>query len=86
MKDVDPSVRERVSRDGLDFYTAVRAGIFTPLGCGCAQIDGVVSDLLSVGYAGWLVTEQDVLMPLQNGTTPLQNARQSRDFLRQLGL
>lgn len=86
LKDVDPSVRERVARDGLDFYTAVRAGVFTPLGCGCAQIDGVVSDLLSVGYEGWLVTEQDVLMPLQNGTTPLQNARQSRDFLRQLGL
>jgi inosose dehydratase len=86
LKDVDPTVRERVARDGLDFYAAVRSGVFTPLGRGCAQIDGVVSDLLSVRYEGWLVTEQDVLMPLQNGSTPLQNARQSRDFLRQLGL
>jgi len=86
LKDVDPTVRERVGRDGLDFYAAVRSGVFTPLGRGCAQIDGVVSDLLSVGYEGWLVTEQDVLMPLQNSRTPLQNAKQSRDFLRQLGL
>jgi inosose dehydratase len=86
LKDVDPAVRERVARDGLEFYAAVRSGVFTPLGRGCAQIDGVVSDLLSVGYTGWLVTEQDVLMPLKNGATPLQNARQSREFLRQLGL
>jgi inosose dehydratase len=86
LKDVDTAVRERVARDGLDFYAAVRSGVFTPLGCGCAQIEGVISDLLSAGYEGWLVTEQDVLMPLHNGRTPLQNARQSRDFLRQLGL
>jgi len=46
----------------------------------------VVSHLLSIGYGGWLVAEQDVLMPLGNGRTPLENARQSREFLRQLGL
>ncbi len=86
LKDVDPAVRERASKDGLDFYTAVRSGVFTPLGQGCAEISGVVSDLLSIGYEGWLVAEQDVLMPLKNGTTPLANARQSRGFLRQLGL
>jgi inosose dehydratase len=86
LKDVDPIVRQRVARDGLDFYAAVRSGVFTPLGCGCAEIAAVVSDLLSIGYEGWLVAEQDVLMPLGNGQTPLENARQSRDFLRQLGL
>jgi len=86
LKDVDPAIRERASKDGLDFYTAVRSGVFTPLGQGCAAISGVVSDLLSIGYEGWLVAEQDVLMPLKNGNTPLENARQSRSFLRQLGL
>lgn len=86
LKDVDPVVRQRVARDGLDFYAAVRSGVFTPLGCGCAEIAAVVSDLLSIGYEGWLVAEQDVLMPLGNGQTPLENARKSRDFLRQLGL
>jgi inosose dehydratase len=86
LKDVDPGIRERVPRDGLDFYAAVRSGVFTPLGRGCAEIAAVVSDLLSIGYEGWLVAEQDVLMPLGNGRTPLENARQSREFLRQLGL
>jgi inosose dehydratase len=86
LKDVDPAVRQRVARDGLDFYAAVRSGVFTPLGRGCAEIAAVVSDLLSIGYEGWLVAEQDVLMPLRNGRTPLENARQSREFLHQLGL
>jgi inosose dehydratase len=86
LKDVDPTVRERVAREGLDFYTAVRSGVFTPLGQGCAEISGVVSDLLSADYEGWLVVEQDLLMPLANGKTPLDNARRSRAFLRQLGL
>jgi inosose dehydratase len=75
-----------VARDGLDFYAAVRSGVFTPLGRGCAAIAGVVSDLLSTGYEGWMVTEQDVLMPLEDGHTPLDNAKQSRAFLRDLGL
>jgi len=86
LKDVDPSVRERISGEGLDFYTAVRSGVFTPLGRGCAQVGAVVSDLLSIGYEGWMVAEQDVLMPLANGRTPLENARESREFLHQLGL
>jgi inosose dehydratase len=86
LKDVDPTIRERVRREGLDFYTAVRSGVFTPLGQGCAEIPGVVSDLLSADYEGWLVAEQDVLMPVANGKTPLDNAQQSREFLRQMGL
>jgi len=86
LKDVDPAVRDDVARRKLDFYTAVRSGVFTPLGRGCASIGDVVGDLLSIGYEGWLVAEQDLLMPLNNGTTPLENARQSREFLRQLGL
>lgn len=85
LKDVDPAVRERVSRENLDFHTAVRSGVFTPLGQGCADIAGVVSGLLSAGYTGWVVAEQDVLMPLNHGT-PLDNARASREFLRGLGI
>ncbi len=86
LKDVDPAVRERVAREGLDFYSAVRAGVFTPLGQGCASIAGVVTDLLAMGYTGWVVAEQDVLMPLDNGRTPLENARASREFLKSLGI
>jgi inosose dehydratase len=86
LKDVDASVRDRVARKGIDFHGAVRLGIFTPLGRGCAGIAEVVTSLLSLGYEGWMVAEQDVLMPLSDGRTPLENARQSREYLRQLGL
>jgi len=86
LKDVDPLVRERVAQQHLDFYAAVRAGIFTPLGGGCADIAGVVSDLFSLNYRGWVVTEQDVLLPVSHAVSPLENARLSRDFLRQLGI
>jgi inosose dehydratase len=86
LKDVDPVVRERVARERLDFYTAVRAGIFTPLGQGCAEIAGVVADLQSSDYSGWVVAEQDVLLPLSAGHTPLENARASREFLKNLGI
>jgi len=86
LKDVDPSVRERVARQGLDFYAAVRAGVFTPLGRGCADIAGVVTDLMSLGYSGWVVAEQDVLAPISPAASPLDNARVSRVFLHQLGI
>jgi inosose dehydratase len=86
LKDVDPDVRELVARNGLDFYAAVRSGIFTPLGRGCADIAGVVSDLRSANYTGWVVAEQDILMPLGEGKSPFKNARLSRVFLRELGI
>src|SRR5258708_8338811 len=69
LKDVDPDVRERVARDGLDFYAAVRSGVFTPLGRGCAQIAGVVSDLLSAGYEGWVGAGQEWVNPLHDRQT-----------------
>jgi inosose dehydratase len=86
LKDVDPVVRGRVAEEGFDFYGAVRSGVFTPLGRGCADIAGVVTDLLSLGYRGWVVAEQDILLPASPLATPLENAQVSRAFLRQLGI
>jgi inosose dehydratase len=86
LKDVDPIVRGRVAEEGFDFYGAVRSGVFTPLGRGCADIAGVVTDLLSLGYRGWVVVEQDILLPASPLATPLENAQVSRAFLRQLGI
>jgi inosose dehydratase len=86
LKDVDPVVRGRVAEEGFDFYGAVRSGVFTPLGRGCADIAGVVTDLLSLGYRGWVVAEQDILLPASPLPTPLENAQVSRAFLRQLGI
>lgn len=85
LKDVDPAVLARVRAESLDFYAAVKAGVFTPLGMGGAGIGGVVEDLTARGYTGWLVAEQDMLAERDPaGRTPLEAARMSREFLRQV--
>jgi inosose dehydratase len=85
LKDVDPAVLARVRADSLDFYAAVRAGVFTPLGLGGADIAGVVADLVARDYTGWVVVEQDMLGGRDAaGRTPLEAARTSREFLRRV--
>ena len=84
LKDVDAAVLARVRAEKLDFYTAVKAGVFTPLGLGACGIGGVVEDLQAQGYTGWLVVEQDLLTRHDAaGRTPLEAARLSRQFLRE---
>lgn len=60
LKDVDPSVLDglRAGRfSGLGH--AVREGLFTELGAGALDLDGVLAPLAERDYAGWLMVEQD---------------------------
>ena len=43
--------------DGLGH--AIRERLFTELGAGCLDLDGVVAALAERDYAGWLMVEQD---------------------------
>lgn len=82
LKDLNPDVARRVRDEGLDFYSAVRAGIFPPIGEGKVDIKGVVDDLKAMGYSGWIVVEQDTLDPTDAaGRTPLEAVRISRRYL-----
>jgi inosose dehydratase len=60
LKDVDPVVLGRV-RDGRydGLGSAVREGLFTELGAGLLDLDGVLRLLAARDYAGWLIVEQD---------------------------
>jgi inosose dehydratase len=59
-KDVDPNVLGRLRGGELDgFGTAVRERLFTELGNGALDVAGVVGALDRIGYAGWLMVEQD---------------------------
>ncbi|MGH2593075.1 MAG: inosose dehydratase, partial [Anaerolineae bacterium] len=74
----------RVRAEKLNFYSAVKAGVFTPLGLGGVDMGGVVEDLKAQGYVGWLVVEQDLLARRDAaGRTPLEAARISRKFLQE---
>jgi inosose dehydratase len=53
LKDLDPA-----RRDG-DFWSAVRAGAFRPLGDGSLDLAAFLDALDRHGFTGWAVVEQD---------------------------
>jgi inosose dehydratase len=60
MKDVDPAVLARLRAGEISgFGAAVRERIFTELGNGLLDLDGVIRALERIGYGGWLMVEQD---------------------------
>jgi inosose dehydratase len=60
LKDVDPDVlRGLRSREVGSFGAAVRQRLFTELGSGVLDLDGVLAVLAERRYDGWLIVEQD---------------------------
>lgn len=60
LKDVDPVVLGRVRAGEYEgMGQAVREGLFTELGAGTLDLDGVLRLLVEREYAGWLLVEQD---------------------------
>ncbi len=58
-KDVRPEVLARVEREGLDFWTAIGAGVFCPLGEGVVDLTAVLAALDAAAYDGYATIEQD---------------------------
>ena len=60
LKDVDPVVLAGL-RDGSigGFGAAIRDRLFTELGAGALDLDGILAVLAERRYAGWLMVEQD---------------------------
>jgi inosose dehydratase len=81
LKDVDASVLERLRRERLGFMDGVRQRVFTELGRGCLDVPGLLEALREIGYAGWLMIEQD-----STWLPPAESARVSREYLRTLGV
>lgn len=59
LKDADLAAHRRVREAGGDLTEVVAAGGFCPLGAGDVDLAGVLRGLDEIGYAGWLVIEQD---------------------------
>lgn len=83
-KDCDPRVAARCRREELDYFAALEAGVFCPLGQGEVDFAGVVSELERLDYDGWAVVEQDLLV--DDLDAPRRFSQQNRDFLRGLGV
>jgi inosose dehydratase len=79
LKDVDAAVLARVDAERHDFWTAIEAGVFCPLGAGVVDLDEVLAALARHGYDGFATIEQDRV----RGTgTPLADLRRSVDACR----
>ncbi len=82
-KDFDPRAALRAAHQGLDYFGAVRAGVFCELGRGSVDFAAIVTRLRERQYRGWIVVEQDVLPGMGS---PFESARRNRAFLRTLKL
>ena len=74
LKDLDAGVRDR----GLDFWPAVAAGVFCPLGEGVVDLAAVLGALRDAGYDGYATIEQD---RVPGAGSPLDDLRRSVDVL-----
>jgi inosose dehydratase len=74
LKDVDPDVLDMVRERGLDFWEAIGAGIFCPLGEGMVDFSAARLVLEEMGYAGPATIEQD---RVPGGGEPLEDLRRS---------
>ncbi len=83
LKDIDDDLAARVRRRQISYHDAVRQGLFRVLGQGEAKIEEVVTLLVSSGYEGWYVLEQDVALTEEPppGSGPLLGVRSSLDYL-----
>jgi inosose dehydratase len=78
LKDIRGEVLDRVHDEQLDFWQALEAGIFCPLGEGVVDMRDVNSALSEIGYAGFATIEQDRVP----GTgEPLDDLRRSVDYV-----
>jgi inosose dehydratase len=82
-KDHDPRVADQSRRNGWDAIQSVAHGVFCELGKGDVDFPLVSQVLNEIGYAGWIVVEQDVLPGMGE---PRESAQRNRDYLRSIGL
>lgn len=84
LKDIDVTRLATAREHRLSFPQAVARGIFRPLGEGSVDFAAIAQRLAEVGYTGWATVEQDRLP--DDSLTPLDEARRSLAYLREIGL
>jgi inosose dehydratase len=87
LKDAKRSVMAQIVSEGGATNEIWEREAFPPLGAGDLDADGVINELVRMGYTGWLVVEQD---SFPRTKTRFEKAatdqRENREFLRRRGL
>lgn len=86
LKDVSLDRARAVQAGELTYFDAVVDGMYQPLGQGDIDIDSIVGTLLRSGFDGWFTLEQDTVVADEPapGTGPIEQARASLDYLKQI--
>jgi inosose dehydratase len=84
LKDCDPRIAAESRAAGRNYFEAVAAGVFCPLGEGEVDFRGVVDAMNALGYDGWAIVEQDILT--DDPDLPKRYSQANRDYLRGIGL
>lgn len=84
IKDVWPEKLEKVRRERIHMRQAWAMDIFAELGQGCIEFPAFFDVLRTQDYQGWMIVEQDSVGRSQRDKnwSPVESARQSRDYLR----
>lgn len=82
-KDCDPRIRQRCIEQELDHFQATGQGVYCELGQGEVDFPGIFAAMEKLGYDGWVIVEQDVLV--DDLAAPKLSAQRNRDYLHQLG-
>jgi inosose dehydratase len=86
LKDARRAILEQIVADAAPVQEIWRRRAFCPLGEGDIPIPEVLGALSDIGYAGWLVVEQDVLPDAAHPERPAEEQRRNREYLRAHGL
>ena len=87
LKDATRSVMAGIIADEAPASAIWDRGAFPALGGGDLDADGVIAELRRIGYAGWLVVEQDTLpRTMAEFDRAAADQRANREFLARRGL
>jgi inosose dehydratase len=86
LKDARMDILEQIVAEAAPVQEIWRRRAFCPLGEGDIAVGEVLDELADIGYAGWLVVEQDVLPDPDDPDRPAAEQRRNREYLRAHGL
>ncbi|MFI7697461.1 TIM barrel protein [Nonomuraea sp. NPDC049480] len=86
VKDGDTAILAQALADGADLHELMGRGGFARLGEGELDLPAVVGTLDEIGYAGWVVIEQDTLPGRRTVAENIADQAANRRKLEELGL
>lgn len=79
-KDVDGAMLKRLRSGEIDYFAATGQGLYSDLGTGIVDWQGLATELRAIGFDGWVVAEQDRLL-VPGSREPFEANKRNYRFL-----